>query len=54
MSKGEFVLRLLHEGREWAKLIVPALITWHLPQPRYMRKQAPLVPIDGKEPFRND
>lgn len=42
MDRGEFFFKLSAEGREWAKLLhIPALfafITWHLPQPRWLRR----------------
>jgi hypothetical protein len=42
MTKEEFILKLLKEGREWVKQLSPLilpLITLHLPQPRYMKKK---------------
>lgn len=39
MSSKEFVLQILHVGVDYAKIIVPALIALHMPQPSYMKKK---------------
>lgn len=33
----QFILQLMQEGREWAKLILPALLALHIPAPKYAR-----------------
>lgn len=45
MSKEEFYLHLLQEGKEYLKIIIPFLIALHMPQPNYMKKDAQLVQI---------
>lgn len=39
MTKTEIFFKILDEGREYLKLILPALITWHCPQPKWMKKK---------------
>ena len=38
MTTQQFILNLLQEGREWMKLILPALLALHIPAPRYGKK----------------
>ena len=38
MSKEEFFLKLLQEGRDWLKELLPAFIAWHLPAPKKKEK----------------
>jgi len=35
MTSQEFIIKLLEEGREWAKLLLPALLALHIPAPSY-------------------
>ncbi len=39
MDWKQFTLRFMHEGKDWIKLILPALLAWHAPQPRYMKRR---------------
>lgn len=48
MSKWEFILQLLREGREWLMVLVPFLVGLHVKQPKYMqRKPKAEEPHDG-------
>lgn len=38
MTKQEFVLKLLQEGREWLQLLLPFVVGWHMKQPKWVRK----------------
>lgn len=39
MTTQEFFLQFMDKGLEFAKIVVPALVALHLPQPKYMRKK---------------
>jgi len=41
MTKEEIFLHLCDKAVELAKYVIPALITLHMKQPRYMRKKEP-------------
>lgn len=41
MTWSDFILKLSVEGREWLKIVIPALIALHMKQPTYMRKKDP-------------
>jgi hypothetical protein len=44
MSTREFILKLLIECREYLKLILPAIIAWHMPPPNWRRKKPDVDP----------
>jgi hypothetical protein len=33
VTKEDFILKLLGEGREYLKMILPVFLAWHLPSP---------------------
>ena len=38
MTKAQFILELLREGRHWVEILLPALIAWHLKRPMWIRR----------------
>ena len=41
MNSKEFILKLLQEGREYLKIILPAFISWHLKPPPWVKNDKP-------------
>jgi hypothetical protein len=39
MSTKEFILKLIEEGREYLKIILPALLALHIPAPKWMKDE---------------
>lgn len=35
MGVKDFALKLLQEGREYIKLLLPIVLAWHIPSPKY-------------------
>lgn len=38
MTRQEFILQLIAEGKDYLKMVLTFLVGWHLKQPGYMKK----------------
>lgn len=39
MTNKEFILKLLEEGKGYLKMLLPFIVGWHMPQPKWLKKK---------------